>query len=144
MAREKIGTLLFQPLACYCAVRSGHQEAISHQVPSKRGRLALKRDANTGGPLCYHKITVRVNKQLTFLYGLGNFGCVFGEVQVCHVGLQVADGALTSCHAESLYGQICEDENRRDILVNLTVYPRCLELKTCPRCADQPSLIRAL
>lgn len=64
--------------------------------------------ANTGGPLCSNKTTACVNTQLTLLYGLGDFGCILGQVQVCHVGLQVANRALPSRHAESLYGQICE------------------------------------
>lgn len=57
-------------------------------------------------------MTACVNVQLTLLYGLCDFGCILGEVQVCHVGLQVANRALPSCHAESLYGQICEEAKR--------------------------------
>lgn len=52
---------------------------------------------------------VRASVQLTLLYRLGDFSRILGEVEVGHVGLQVANGALPSCHAESLDGQICED-----------------------------------
>lgn len=85
------------------------------------GETSYQRDANTGGPLCSNKVTACVNIQLTLLYGLGDFGCILGEVQVCHVGLQVANRALSSRHAESLYAQIWEDAQQQgtgDVQVN--------------------------
>lgn len=90
-------------------------------------------DANTGGPFCSDIVMVCVNLQLTFLYGLSDLIGVLGEVQVCHVGLQVADRTLPSCHAESLYGQICQEEN---IMVKLTAYPTFL----CIQKLDQGAL----
>lgn len=49
-----------------------------------------------------------VYHRFTLLNGLLDFLGVFGEIQVSHVGLEVANWALTSSHAESLYRQICK------------------------------------
>lgn len=51
---------------------------------------------------------LRVHHQFTLLNGLLDFLGVFGEIQIGQVGLEVANWALTSSHAESLYRQICK------------------------------------
>lgn len=56
----------------------------------------------------------RIIIQLTFLYSFCDFPCILGEIQVCHVGLEVANRTLPSCHAESLYGQICQESKQRE------------------------------
>lgn len=37
--------------------------------------------------LCVRVMETRIIIRLTLLYGLCDFRCVLGEVQVCHVGL---------------------------------------------------------
>lgn len=42
---------------------------------------------------------------LTFLYGLGDFLRISGQVKIRQVGLQVTYRTLPSCHTKPLYGQ---------------------------------------
>lgn len=62
----------------------------------------------------------RIIIQLTFLYSFCDFPCILGEIQVCHVGLEVANRTLPSSHAESLYAQICQESMQKEILVQFT------------------------
>lgn len=50
---------------------------------------------------------------LTFLQCLSNLDGVSRQVKVGVVGLQVANGAVSPCHAEALYEQLCREEGER-------------------------------
>lgn len=75
-----------------CVVQTLTDHSISNQIKARETRIII---------------------QLTFLYSFCDFPCILGEIQVCHVGLEVANRTLPSCHAESLYAQICQESMQR-------------------------------